>query len=685
LKNGDPLPEWLTFDSESLTFSGIPPYGVEGETFIIKVTASDGSPENGGLSISDQFVLTINETATDDMASMTENQVLFVDVLGNDFPGTQTSKALTDLGDITITGPNGVPLGTPAIVIENNQIRITPGTAFDALAVNETATITVPYMMTANGVTYDAIATIKVKGTNDAPHFSFSTLPEGASSIGQVQEDTTFGGLDAVRLTTAGAGQSQIEEFLHLDHGALSTIQPDTEDGSAVAFDLKLAQNETVTFSWNFASTEYTPFDDYAFFSVASETTVELFKLSDIPAIGDNLNDGFLHSSGWQTSVYTAEIAGDYRFGIGVLNEGDDQFDSDLYLSGFSGFNFKRTTTESGPAVTFDLLNGAIDPDTNDNNNLSTSVVGWSGKNDLGEEIPVPTGAVNVNGNSVTIDPSFFSYLSAGQSISVIVNYDLSDGHVTTRNSATLVVNGVNDAPNDITFTASESIATAQGSSGLDKCSVLGQVAAIDPDNGDILDYSLGEGSSERFTLSDDGVLSTGYNDVVSETYNLKLVATDKSGASTTKDLTVWIDDNDNNGSSTKSLSSYSSDVIAFGRGGHDAITGGSGNDVLVGGSGNDTLNGRAGNDTLIGGADADTFVFTPDSGHDTITDFNSSQGDLIDLRAFENLNFDNLTIEVVGAAAVLDLGDGNKITVQDHTILAETYFLFHQSGNLIG
>jgi Ca2+-binding RTX toxin-like protein len=192
-------------------------------------------------------------------------------------------------------------------------------------------------------------------------------------------------------------------------------------------------------------------------------------------------------------------------------------------------------------------------------------------------------------------------------------------------------------------------------------------MTAIDPDSGDTLSYSLGSDSSSGFTLSDEGVLSTGFNAVDGETYNLKLVATDQSGASTTKDMTVWVDDNANNGDSTKSLSSYSSDVILFGRGG------------------NDSLNGGAGNDTLIGGAGADTFVFLPGGGHDTITDFNSSQGDLIDLQAFENLNFENLTIDVVGTTAVLDLGDGNKITVQDHASLAETHFLFHQSGNLIG
>jgi Ca2+-binding RTX toxin-like protein len=51
----------------------------------------------------------------------------------------------------------------------------------------------------------------------------------------------------------------------------------------------------------------------------------------------------------------------------------------------------------------------------------------------------------------------------------------------------------------------------------------------------------------------------------------------------------------------------------------------GSGNELdnlIVGGSGSNTLSGGAGNDVLIGGAAADFFVFTPNWGHDTITNF---------------------------------------------------------------
>ncbi len=76
-----------------------------------------------------------------------------------------------------------------------------------------------------------------------------------------------------------------------------------------------------------------------------------------------------------------------------------------------------------------------------------------------------------------------------------------------------------------------------------------------------------------------------------------------------------------------------------FGNDGDDLLYGGAGNDTISGGNGNDTIFGGSGTDVLTGGRGADVFVFesVTDSPHgtgrDRITDFRSSEGDLIDLR----------------------------------------------------
>jgi len=80
---------------------------------------------------------------------------------------------------------------------------------------------------------------------------------------------------------------------------------------------------------------------------------------------------------------------------------------------------------------------------------------------------------------------------------------------------------------------------------------------------------------------------------------------------------------------------------------GNDTLTAGAGNDTLLGGAGDDTLLGGAGDDLLLGGKGSDTMtggegkdVFTFKSADleegtvtvDHITDFNMSQGDVLDL-----------------------------------------------------
>ncbi len=75
-----------------------------------------------------------------------------------------------------------------------------------------------------------------------------------------------------------------------------------------------------------------------------------------------------------------------------------------------------------------------------------------------------------------------------------------------------------------------------------------------------------------------------------------------------------------------------------IGNSGNNILNGGAGNDLLDGGDGNDHLIGGLGTDTLTGGSGADTFVFNLLSElglgdkRDAITDFNSAEGDKIDL-----------------------------------------------------
>lgn len=103
-----------------------------------------------------------------------------------------------------------------------------------------------------------------------------------------------------------------------------------------------------------------------------------------------------------------------------------------------------------------------------------------------------------------------------------------------------------------------------------------------------------------------------------------------------------------------------------FGGKGDDALVGGDGKDDLHGGRGNDFLVGGAGRDTLEGGGDADKFVFRHGTGVDKIVDLDAE--DRIDLRDFSFASAQDVidAFQQVGHDAVLNLGSGDKLIVEN-------------------
>jgi Ca2+-binding RTX toxin-like protein len=89
------------------------------------------------------------------------------------------------------------------------------------------------------------------------------------------------------------------------------------------------------------------------------------------------------------------------------------------------------------------------------------------------------------------------------------------------------------------------------------------------------------------------------------------------------------------------SIRGMEGDDLVYGNGGDDSVGGGPGDDQVRGGRGRDAVNGGQGDDTvsgdrdddtLTGGLGADRFIFDNLSGNDTILDFNSVDGDRIEL-----------------------------------------------------
>ena len=107
-----------------------------------------------------------------------------------------------------------------------------------------------------------------------------------------------------------------------------------------------------------------------------------------------------------------------------------------------------------------------------------------------------------------------------------------------------------------------------------------------------------------------------------------------------------------------------------------DVIFGGDGNDVLLGNAGNDIIDGGAGNDTLCGGSGSDTFIFGRGYGHDTISDYDTSEGrwDKIQLKG---LNYEDVVFNISGANLVVTIKDtGETMTILNGLNSNETYHI---------
>ncbi|SEG66061.1 beta strand repeat-containing protein [Bosea lathyri] len=123
-------------------------------------------------------------------------------------------------------------------------------------------------------------------------------------------------------------------------------------------------------------------------------------------------------------------------------------------------------------------------------------------------------------------------------------------------------------------------------------------------------------------------------------------------------------DDILNGGSNDDQLDGGAGNDVLSGGSGDDILRGGAGNDVLKAGSGDDRIEGGAGDDLLTGGSGTDTFHFAAGFGRDAITDFGSSDTDII---SFSDSLFADFGTMIAASAQV---GDDVVITVDAQTSL---------------
>jgi Ca2+-binding RTX toxin-like protein len=97
-------------------------------------------------------------------------------------------------------------------------------------------------------------------------------------------------------------------------------------------------------------------------------------------------------------------------------------------------------------------------------------------------------------------------------------------------------------------------------------------------------------------------------------------------------------------------------------------IYGTSVDNIITTGSGSDTVYAGVGNDTLTGNGGADTFVFIEgEAGTDTITDFDLTEGDKLDLSSY------GIVTEEAAEATMSDVSESVEIAINGSTIASIT------------
>ncbi len=122
---------------------------------------------------------------------------------------------------------------------------------------------------------------------------------------------------------------------------------------------------------------------------------------------------------------------------------------------------------------------------------------------------------------------------------------------------------------------------------------------------------------------------------------------------------------------------------VLWGGAGRDLLQGGTGTDTIKGHIGADTLDGGPGNDVLTGGMGADHFVFQTGFGRDEVTDFRTTDADIIDLTGLTgaddvttfadvkaHMHMEGADTHIVFATGELVLDHVNAATLAEHDFL---------------
>ncbi|QTF57223.1 retention module-containing protein [Stutzerimonas frequens] len=321
-----------------------------------------------------------------------------------------------DAGDSLTFGLDGTAPAGFTLANDGSWTLDTSDAAYQYLAKDQTLTLQVPFTVTdASGISSSDNLTLVITGTNDLPvaqAASASAIEGATTSVGAVGA-ATDGSAIVLTVTTTSAG-------------------------------------EAVSFDWQFATSDYLPYNDFAFVQVNGQPVQ---VLSNVASVGNYGNSGI------QSFSYQFGAPGTYTLVLGVADAGDNGYNSTLSLSNLSA------------NAALSLSAGAVTPTTNGwtltTNGASNAalagllqmgtVTGQLVASDVDQGATLtfsvsgtaPAGFSLSSDGRWTFDATNSAYdsLAAGATQDLVIPYQVTDEHGGVADSTlTITITGTNDA-----------------------------------------------------------------------------------------------------------------------------------------------------------------------------------------------------------------------------------------------
>jgi hypothetical protein len=294
----------------------------------------------------DQFAATFNIVGPMVISASPGNVLPPVDHVRVTFNEPMNPATFT-AGRVTLTGPDGpidVAGVTPVAGSNNTQFDV----SFDA------QTVLGDYTMVIGPGIMDPLGETAPQFTH---HFTLTVLNNGGFETGDFTGWTTTGST-AIKTSTFGSGPTEgtydalitndtgpehgaVESFLGLAPNALTTLVSNVTNGSAIKQTITVSAGSTLTFDWNFLTTEAvgeTLYRDFGFLSItpvgAGGTLVKLADTTSSLITAPSAT-GFLDMTGFSTFTFTFTADGTYTLGVGAMNAEDRIMNSALLVDNF--------------------------------------------------------------------------------------------------------------------------------------------------------------------------------------------------------------------------------------------------------------------------------------------------------------------------------------------------------------